>query len=354
MQVHWTFHDCGNQLKAEMRADWEKELPRFERLLQHFPDELQEMWVTARRLRRPERFETKVVVQLPTQTLVVEQTAESWMESFDKAADKLGLKIKRHKEKLRKEWAVRRRRQRREALSTAGPQLAHDRKQDRSREFFKMLGPWLEKLKHQVRRELRLLELEEQIGRNDWTAEGIVDEVLVRAWDRFSTQPDHATLDVWIMTILHEILDEVVSRGYQVSLDTPISWPADPSEEDSYSSFFLDHELATLADVLPDGEDTTIWDDLDREEQCRRLEQTLSKLDPRSRQAFVHHMMEGFDPAEVAAMQDREESEVAADIEAGRAALRQEITAQATTLKEQSTRELDAHEEATGRDGAAR
>jgi DNA-directed RNA polymerase specialized sigma24 family protein/ribosome-associated translation inhibitor RaiA len=308
-----------------MRAYWEKELPRFERLLQHFPDQLKDMWITVRRVRRPERFETKVVVQLPTQTLAVEKDAESWMESFDKAADTLGLRIKRHKEKLRGEWALRRRRRRGEELSTAGPQLARDRKQDRRQEFFALLGPWLGQLKHQVRRELRLLELEGEIRRNEWTAEDIVDEVLVRAWEKFASQHDHATLDVWIMTILHEIFDEIVSRGYQVSLNTPLSRPAEPLEEDSYSSFFLDHELATLADVLPDGEDTATWDTFEREEQRRRLEHTLAKLDPRGRQAFVQHVTEGFDPAEIALMQDREEEEVVADIEAGHAALRREV-----------------------------
>ena len=325
MQLHWTFHDCGNHLKSEMRAYWEKELPRFERLLQHFPDQLREMWVTVRRVRRPGRFETKVVVQLPIQTLVVEKDAESWMESFDKAADTLGLRIKRHKEKLRGEWALRRRRRRREELIAAGPQLARDRNHVRRKDFFALLGPLLEQLKHQVRRELRLLELEGEVRRNEWAAEDIVDEVLVRAWERFDGQADHTTLDVWIMTILHEILGEVVSMEHLVSLDTPLSRPAEPAEEDGYNSFFLDHELVTLADVLPDGEDTVTWDAFEREEQRRRLEQTLAKLDPRRRQAFVQHALEGFDLAEIALMQDREEREVAADIEAGLAALRREI-----------------------------
>jgi hypothetical protein len=40
-----------------MRLYWEKELARFERPLQHFPEQLKQMWLTLRRVRRPERFE---------------------------------------------------------------------------------------------------------------------------------------------------------------------------------------------------------------------------------------------------------------------------------------------------------
>jgi RNA polymerase sigma factor (sigma-70 family) len=325
MKVHWNFHRCNNGLKSEMRTYWRKELPRFERLLQDFPDQLKEMWLTVRRVARPDRFETKVVVQLPTQTLVVEKRGESWMESFDKAADKLVLRIKRHKDKLRGEWAMRRRRRRREELTSVGPQLSRDRKQDRRHDFFALLGPSMERLKHQVRRELRLLELEGTIRQNEWTAEDIVDEVVVRAWERFGSQPDPATLDVWMLTILQEIFDEVISHGFEVSLETPLPRPTVQPEEDTYNAFFSDHELATLADVLPEDGNTVSWDSFEREEQARRLEQTLAKLDPRRRQAFVQHALEGYDSAEIARMQGREEREVAADIDAARATLRQEI-----------------------------
>ncbi|MBN2130034.1 MAG: ribosome-associated translation inhibitor RaiA, partial [Sedimentisphaerales bacterium] len=141
MQVHWAFRACSDYLKPHMRDYWEEKLPRLERLLKRFPDPLREMWLTVNTLPHPERFETKAVVHLPTSTLVAEEVAESWEESFDKVADELSRQIKRHKEKLRGDWVYRRKRRRREDLSAVGAHLASDGSTSSREKFFELLRP---------------------------------------------------------------------------------------------------------------------------------------------------------------------------------------------------------------------
>jgi len=332
MQVHWAFRGCPDRLKPQMRDYWEEKLPRLERLLKRFPDPLREMWVTVDTLPHPQRFETKAVVHLPTGTLVAEEIAESWEESLDKMADELGRRIKRHKEKVRGDWVYRRKQRRREDLSAAGAQLASDRAASQRNQFFELLGPLMPFMSDHAKRELRRLEKRGEVRRGDLSVNDLTDEVLVRAWERFDERPDHGRLDVWLMQLLDEVVAWFASQPAGVSIESTIV-PVEELEEesdvdeedDSYAGFFLEHALATLADILPDKH-ADAWDALEPTEQRERLEDALSQMEPPRRLAFIHHTLEGFDTAEIAMMQDRPEEEVIADVKAAREELRQIVT----------------------------
>jgi RNA polymerase sigma factor (sigma-70 family) len=297
--------------------------------LTNFPDPLREMWLTVRGLPHPARFDTKAVVHLPTNTLVAEEVAESWRESFDKVADELTRRIKRHKEKLRGESAYRRKRRRREDFRAAGAQLARDGASLRE-QFFEALRPLMRLIGDHARRELRNSERRGNLRRGEVSVVDVTDEVLVRAWERFDERPAHGRLDLWLMQLLDEVIGWFASQPARVSIESSIVAEEElekshaDDEGDPYAEFFREHALPTLADVLSD-ERSEIWDALDSAEQRARLEDALSRMEPSRRLAFVYHALEGFDPAEIAMIQDRPEEAVIADIEAARVELRQTI-----------------------------
>jgi RNA polymerase sigma factor (sigma-70 family) len=83
----------------------------------------------------------------------------------------------------------------------------------------------------------------------------------------------------------------------------------------------------TLEDLLPGSEGTEVWDQLDAEEQRRQLLALVAELPKPQRQALLLHALEDYDPAEIAMVQDRPESQVKADIEAARKTLKERLVA---------------------------
>lgn len=340
MQTQWAFRDCRDDLKPRMRAYWADKLPRLERLLQRFPDALREISLAVEKVHSPERFHTKAAIHLPTNTLVAEELADSWQESFDKVADELSRRIKRHKEKLRRDWAYRRKGRRKGDLEAASKRLAGRPIGLQQKEFFESLRPLTHVLADHAGRELSRLAREGVIHHGELSVSDLTDEVLVRAWQRCDGQPLPGRLDIWLMRLLDEIVLEVASNPAAISLDsTPapdqaVSEAMDDEEEtDRYADFFHEHALTTLADVLPD-EHAEAWEALDMSEQRARIEEALAQLAAEARLAFIHHAVEGFDASEIAMMQDRPEDEVIADIEAAENELRRAILGMENTSHE--------------------
>lgn len=323
MQIHWVFNDCGEGLKSQVRGYWEKKQPRLEKLLQHFRPDLRFLGLTLYRQAHPPGFEARAALHLPTGTLVAEETAKDFAPALDRVADVLAREIKRHVERLRRDDLYRRKGRRRERLATAGPFLERDASTGRRAAFFDLLRPQLGSLHDYARRELHILELEGALPKGEWTPADLVDEVLVRAWERFPHWPRHKPLDLWLIDLLHECLEQWRKEPPALSLtgrDRDQGRPADEEQE-----WWGDTAQVELEDVLPGSEGTEVWERLEAEEQRTQLSAFMATLPKRQRQALVLHVLEGLDPAEISMVQDRPEKAVMADLEAGRQILRSRL-----------------------------
>jgi RNA polymerase sigma factor (sigma-70 family) len=98
-------------------------------------------------------------------------------------------------------------------------------------------------------------------------------------------------------------------------------------EQEWWAGLLGYEETFTLEDLIPDGEGTEAWDELEAEEQRDRLLALLGELPAAQRQAFLLHALENYGTAEIAMLQDRPESQVKADIEAARQTLRKRLLA---------------------------
>jgi DNA-directed RNA polymerase specialized sigma24 family protein len=233
--------------------------------------------------------------------------------------------MKCYLEGRRREWVERRRAAVRKELNGAKPLLANRRGLAQREQFFALLRPLLAHLQPYIERELRLLNFQRRFPHQHWSSEEILDELLVRSWERIDSQGSDPKPDVWLMTILQEILGEMAFYPFRVAFESLLSHPTAAPEADAYDRFFLDHDLAVFADALSPDWKTPGWDVLHRKKQQRRLERALAGLPMQQRQAFVQHVLEGFTPVDIATIQSRDASEIVADVEAGKAAMKREV-----------------------------
>lgn len=328
MKVHWAYHDCGDNLKGEIQSYAQKKLARVEKLLSRFRPSLRDMTITVfqRRQASGERFEARTVLRLPSRTLVAQGLADGWREAIDLALDELANQVRRHKEKLRGDWVYKRKRRQREELSAAAPLLTEDREQARRKAFYQLLAPMMRTVESQARRELRLMELEGRVRAGEFGAVDVVDEVLLQAWQEYDERPRHLELDAWLTRILHGVLARLGKEPLKASLEEPVAW--EEPRKDEEDSGYAETEIPTLADLVIDDDEARAWEQIDPEEQRRIVEQELARLDLRQLETLLSHVLDGFDTAEIAMIQDRDEKEVLADLQSAREALRKGVVGQ--------------------------
>jgi RNA polymerase sigma factor (sigma-70 family) len=328
MQTHWVFNDCGERVKANLQACWEKKQPRLEKLLRPFRPELRELRLTVYRHEQPPRWEVRGVLHLPTGTLAAEETEADYKSALDRVADVLVREIKRHKERLRHDYVFRRKNRRREELIAASPMLERDVTQGRRQAFFDLLRPLLRSLHEHARRELRILELEDILPRGEVTATDLVDEVLTRAWQQFATRPAHRPLDLWLIDLLHEIVQQWREQPPPLAMTGQAKEPTEQAKEDEewWTELLEETEPLAMEELVPSRDGQEVWEQLETEEQRKGLLQFLAELPAPQRQAFELHALEGFEAAEIAMVQDRSEAEVKSDIEAARQFLRERLS----------------------------
>ena len=339
MRVRWVFKDIASgDVKRRIRDYFNKKQHRIEKHLSRYPEDLRRLQVTVHYVGRPpERWEVRFVLQLPTGTLVADETRPGPEEAMDVALDELLRELRRHRELLRKDYTYRRRRQERAAFSTAAPLLERDVQSQRRAAFFDLLKPIIGVVRDHARRELDVLELEGLIPQGELSADDLVDDVLVRAWRLFPDRPTQVPLDLWLIELLHERFDalqhdfdrttmssqiEVADEHEDVLVDQD-----DPTEYEFWlERLFDEHVSDSFDELIPDESLHDVLDDLDGEERAERIKRAVAKLPPRQRRTLLLYATEGYDADEIAMAQNRPVAEVESDIAAARQTIVEQLS----------------------------
>lgn len=316
MRIRWTFDDCDQLIQHEIKEYWNKKTTRLERLLVTFPEDLS---VSIYRSRSRGVFEGRAILQLPSRTLAAGAAEPDPWKLVDRLADVLATEIRRYRARSRLEGTSRRRDRRRDELVAAGPLLAQDRDERRREAFFELLLPILWPLKEHARRELRLLEHQGKLGHGEVIAGDIISEVVLRAWEEFDDRPSAWSLDVWLMDLMDDCLNRLRSGPQRSPLTRKIL--ASVAQRQQREQQMV--STLTMDELLPGDEGSQGWEDLGDAEQQNHLDRLLAAMPAHRRNAFFQFVLEGFDAAEIAMIQDRPEDEVKADIEKAREALRE-------------------------------
>ena len=328
MSEHMIFQNCSAWQKDTIRSYWSEKLSRLERLLQHFPEDQRELRLNVRR--NHDRFDVRAVLLLPTGTLVAESSSQMDNDAIDAVVDKLAGELRKHTDLIRRDDSYRRKRHRYETFRHAAVLLETDIGKPDRQTFFEMLRPLMDRLSSHIHHELIVAQMQGQLERRQVAIEDVRDEVILRAWTQLDQRDATEPLEVWLTRILQEVLDEQIPDKPAVSIDRAVDQPdsdyAAQSDGVTDNQFLLEEpEATTLKDMLTDNHTGEPWQELDIQDQMRWVLAQLSDLTRVKRRAFTLHLLDGWDPDEIAMIQGRSAAEVRADIRAVQQLLRSRL-----------------------------
>ena len=333
MSIHWVFNKCTTAVKEGLEQYWAKKWPRLQRLLEPYASALQDVRLTVTcHERNPHHiwYDVHAVIHLPSGTLAAKADDKEPRAALDKTVDILAAEIKRHKDRVRKDYVFKRKARQRAGVSAAGPQATVDDRQA----FSQLIRPLLPKLQDHIRRELRVLELEETFHRAELSVADLMDEVLTRAWLNFADRPQKEPLEQWLVDILHDTLQDVAAQeprpheSVEEAVDETIPSEVPQVDDQEWWTWLLGYEDPTnLGDYVARLKDANISQQIEAADELDHIRSLVSALlPPLQRQAFILNVLEEYEPFEIAMIQDRPESEVRADIEAAKRLLRQQLS----------------------------
>ncbi|MBW3541927.1 MAG: hypothetical protein KY476_16790 [Planctomycetes bacterium] len=321
MNTHWVFSGCDGDDRRAVEDCWgklrEALLAKFESLA---PAPI-EFRIAVDRDSENDVWTVQAVLHQPSNTFAEEETDADVAAALRRVSERLAASA--DKRSRAHEEPGRRTRLDLEALV---PLLKRNHASGRSRTFFTLLQPALRTLAHHAHRELEVLQLDEAtVG--ELTVSEILDETLLRAWDRFNSWPDRLPLDLWLVSLMDEAVHDLAAHESHESLEDRRRIPAEtPDWDDDSPDTWSDHptfyETVELGELIPGHDGLDAWDRLDVETRQTGTAALLARLPRNQRQALVYFAVEGYEPAAIADVQDRRVEDVQADIDAARQSLR--------------------------------
>lgn len=312
MLTHWTFAGCDQRDERQIAQAWEERQQALESKLAELDVEPSELRLGAYYDDAGPLWEIQAALHLSRGTVVVEETAESVEIALDRVLRGLLRKIDRRQEapeRIGLEWR---------GLNAVAALLERNRAAGRSDAFFSFLWPVMRTLRTMARRELEMHELEGEMHAEQLTSADILDEAMLRAWERYDRRPADQPLEAWLSDLVRESLQDLIRGNGHESLDDVRPLSALPAGDESWEELWSDlmdlPEAEFQGEVLPGALAADVWDDPDVDEKQTGLAALLRDLPRQSRQALVYYVVEGREPTEIADLQDRPVEEVSADI----------------------------------------
>jgi DNA-directed RNA polymerase specialized sigma24 family protein len=329
-------------------------MPLIEQVMQEFPED-------GRHLRfifghGDKGYDALAMLALPSGNLVARTDAPvaDHESAVDQVVNKLADEVRKHRASLRLPEPEGRKRRRERDFNAAEPHLRELHRSGDRDGLFDVLRPLLRQLRAHARRELIIAQLEGVISPGELDVGDLLDEVVLRAWDRWSDGPRDQPLDRWLVGLLHGVLDarglpymgsakalpELPYERGRESVGVEHSPAGDDPTQENYSKaahvvedgwavennpYWPYVDSLTRDDVLPEDGSTDGVQLLTAEEQRRAILDELNRFSRDARRAFALHALEGWSLEELAESQDRPRAHVLADIDAVRRALRRRL-----------------------------
>ena len=318
-----------------------------EHILEELPADQRQLRVSFDR--RDDGYVAWAMLTLPTANLIAQSDAPvaDHRLAIDQVVNKLAVELRDHRRRMRGKGPDSRRQRRERDFAAAQSHLSHSHDTADRDAFFDILRPLLRQISSHARRELAIAHLDGTIPRGEVTVGDVLDEVLVRAWERWDRRPVDLPLDRWLIPLVHEVLEQAQTATPSLSLqervreDDPQADPAEDERRDvnpeapyapengwavENNPYWPFVDALTRDDVLPAEDSTEPWQRLAADEERRTILDELSKLPRDQRRALALHALEGWTFDEIAHAQGRSAEEVRADVEAARHLLRERLT----------------------------
>ncbi len=331
MKTQWSFNRCDN-FKNQARSYWQQKQPRLERLSTDYSLGLRRVCLTLYQHQSRNEWELRAVMHLRTGQLVAEDVCPTLNEVIDGVADKLAANIAHHKNQVQRNRLHGRRRIRKQQMVAVGASLLQDVEAKRVDAFSDLLLPYADQLYDHARHELKALEEQGVIAKNEWSPSDLVNETLLRAYHRYDQRFDHVAVDVWLINLLNESLEELCQGDLPLSVavpETEVVISDDEGDADDLDDvhYWIDRLLEppqtlSLEEMVPDQHWSDVWDDLSTEERREQLASLLQELPKHQRQTLMLRDAYGFEFVEIERALGRSSHQVKSDLTAAREKVR--------------------------------
>lgn len=143
IMIQWSFNNCSENIKNEIRTHWEQKQNRIKRLLINIPSSARKIRITVYyHSDRVNQYEARAVMEGPGRSLAFQCFEMMANSVVDKQADSIAAGIRKYKFRSRRTFRQQRKERNIAELADALPMLIEDEKSERKKSFFELLRPF--------------------------------------------------------------------------------------------------------------------------------------------------------------------------------------------------------------------
>ena len=308
-------------LDVETEKLIQRKLEKIEKLLENFNEDLFFLRINYDQIKKRKRYNIRLMLQVVGRYLRVKKDGPDLTAVTNEAFDALIREIKKFKEFLRNEPEFRRkiRPTYKEKINKA--QL----KEEVQEAFERYVEQIMSRLYSFALKEIRNRVYQGQLKPGDIQVKDVLDEAIVQVSESIKDATEFKEREVrkelyrHIIRIINQWTQE---RRSQLSmLDKTI--PPEEIDTELYE-FYQPDDIVHVEDIIPDTIETP-EEELEDEEMQKAIDQVISMMPDKWRQAFRLIELEGFSVEEVAMIQDRTPEEVKKTLEMARAFVAEKI-----------------------------
>jgi RNA polymerase sigma factor (sigma-70 family) len=270
-------------------------------------------------------------LRLPSGQMAVEKSAPNGAAAVKAAVDDLLQQIGKHKELLRNSHRWKRRRVvdfrpksevpfEKTVAAVQVPTASSD-------DIRSYVNANLSRLERFVERELYFRETAEEIGSDAVSKEEVIDEVIARALGDGFDKPERLALEPWLYRLAMRAIADLAATppesASSIHLEDSARRPNVRASDEPELQFHQPDETLTGESVIADRRTATPEDIASSDEMIRLVQFALHGASRSDRESFILHAVEGFSVAEIAAITDRQPSDVQSSISNARERVRQ-------------------------------
>ena len=177
-----------------------------------------------------------------------------------------------------------------------------------------------------AQRQLSFRESSARLQPDSLSTEEVVDEVVARALDDKIEKPDRMGLEPWLYRLAIQAMDDLESRLSEAESDVHLQGVRrrrnERASDEPHLQFHQPDEAMTTESSIADARAATPEEIAYSDEMITLVQFALRGVDPRDREAFVLHALEGFSTEEIVAITDRRPDQVLESIRNARDKLR--------------------------------
>jgi RNA polymerase sigma factor (sigma-70 family) len=317
----------------EVERELNQQVEKLARRLQLFRPDLVSLHVNIAPQSTREDILVSANLRLPSGQMAAQETAPTAIPALKKVFSELISQLGRHKEQLRGNRKLHRRRS-----GTPEPLAAVPFEETlaavhlptvKEADIEQYVNANLPRLYRFVDRELRYREAIGQIPPERVTREEVIDEVIVSALSDGDERPEVLSLERWLYRLAIRAIRELAANNGEaidaVPLEVSVRRQNVRGTDDSLLQYHQPDEMMHEEDIVADTRTSTPEDIAANDEMIGLVEAALLQARPEERECFILLAVEGFTVHEIAAATNRSDEQVRVAVRGAREHLKRAL-----------------------------